>query len=698
MPQPPMTGVVRFGVFELEPRTGILSKHGVRIRLQEQPFRVMLVLLERPGEPVSREELRERIWADTEFGDFDHSLNIAINKIREALGDSAEAPRFVETLPRRGYRFIAPVEPPAKPLANPPPLTVPLKPKRRRWAPGVGAVAVVGAIAAVALLWPTPTPRLEWQRLTNDISFKIAPILTDGARLFFRTRPIPELNLLQVPISGGAPTKLAITPPPGPYYRLLDLSRNGEELLMAVYESTMGEGCPLWATRFADGSSRRIGSLLVQEAAYSPDGTRIAFTAGGWRQPGSLWVAAGDGADAKRLLEWKGVAVTDVRWSPDGSRIAFGQLNRATGTQSAWTVRPDGTSLGRLFPDWAEPHSPAGWTRDGSLLLNSRGRLWMMRRQRWSERGAARRIRLSSGEPVFAGITRVSGDGTFFALGTTPLGELQRYDTRTRSWIPHLGGVSGEMVEYSRDRKRVSYATYPEGELWVRNADGSRPVQLTRRPMQVLGGRWSPDGRTIACVGKKTPDEDFRIYLVDTAGGGVHPASSKEYRGGDVVWLPDGRKLVFAAPAGQFATEEPYLRLLDLDTGEIAKFPGSDGLYSPRVSPDGASLAALVWNGPAIALHRFGSGVWNRFPIPSGERGYGWPAWSHDGESIWYWGHGSVVRYRVRENRHEDVMTLEAGEWTGTFGSYFSLTPGDQPMILRRRDVQQIYALEIKGR
>ena len=113
MYQRQMTDVIRFGAFELEPRVGILRKHGVRIRLQEQPLRVLLTLVAKPGEAVTREELREKVWAGVEFGDFDHRLNIAVNKIREALGDSAETPRFVETLPRRGYRFIAPVEVPA---------------------------------------------------------------------------------------------------------------------------------------------------------------------------------------------------------------------------------------------------------------------------------------------------------------------------------------------------------------------------------------------------------------------------------------------------------------------------------------------------------------------------------------------------------------------------------------------------------
>jgi DNA-binding winged helix-turn-helix (wHTH) protein len=101
---------LRFGVFELDPRAGELRKHGLRVRLQEQPFQVLVMLLEHPGEVVTREELQKKLWPADTFVDFDHGLNKAINKIREALSDSADSPRFVETVARRGYRFLAEVK------------------------------------------------------------------------------------------------------------------------------------------------------------------------------------------------------------------------------------------------------------------------------------------------------------------------------------------------------------------------------------------------------------------------------------------------------------------------------------------------------------------------------------------------------------------------------------------------------------
>ena len=109
----PLDALVRFGAFQLDLRTGELRKAGVRINLPEQPFQVLKALLDRPGDLVTREELRQRLWPAETFVDFEHGLNAAVRRLRDALGDSADVPRFVETLPRRGYRFIAPVTGPA---------------------------------------------------------------------------------------------------------------------------------------------------------------------------------------------------------------------------------------------------------------------------------------------------------------------------------------------------------------------------------------------------------------------------------------------------------------------------------------------------------------------------------------------------------------------------------------------------------
>src|SRR5712691_10491406 len=146
--------VLRFGTFEIDLDTRELRKSGLEVNVQEQPRQVLLALLERPGQIVTREQLRQRLWPDGTFVDFEHSLNTAVKKLRDALGDLAENPRFIETVPLRGYRFTAPVEHPGwdreDEKALPPP-------RRRLWTAATGGTVVVTAIAG-ALWWMSQPP------------------------------------------------------------------------------------------------------------------------------------------------------------------------------------------------------------------------------------------------------------------------------------------------------------------------------------------------------------------------------------------------------------------------------------------------------------------------------------------------------------------------------------------------------------
>jgi len=157
----------RFGAYEVDPRSGELYKHGIRLKLQDQPFQILTLLLERPGDVVTREELRQRLWPADTFGDFDTGLNSAMKKLRDALSDSADEPRYIETLPRRGYRFIAHVEnddlpapvPIEKRLATvPPPGPRPEPSRKRRFivAAVVAAVLVVAALVAWRVFFARP--------------------------------------------------------------------------------------------------------------------------------------------------------------------------------------------------------------------------------------------------------------------------------------------------------------------------------------------------------------------------------------------------------------------------------------------------------------------------------------------------------------------------------------------------------------
>jgi TolB-like protein/DNA-binding winged helix-turn-helix (wHTH) protein/Flp pilus assembly protein TadD len=183
-----LRGRLRFGVFELDLRAGELHKHGLRIRLQEQPLQVLAMLLEHPGEVVTREELQKKLWPADTFVDFDHGLNKAVNKIRDALGDSAESPRFVETVARRGYRFLAEVKVadaapiPSLELASPPLPTAEIR--------GHPALAVTPAIPKHLL------PPLAWK--TSAFVLLVLMASFTAWKFHSRNRPPPVIHSLAV--------------------------------------------------------------------------------------------------------------------------------------------------------------------------------------------------------------------------------------------------------------------------------------------------------------------------------------------------------------------------------------------------------------------------------------------------------------------------------------------------------------------
>src|SRR6201996_4382589 len=286
----PQLRLIRFGNFEVDLRSGELRKAGIKQKFGGQPLQVLSILLERPGEVVTREDLQKRLWPDT-FVDVDHNLNTAINKIREALGDSAERPRFVETLPRRGYRFIGEVEPPVLPAEEPvPEPAVKVEPdrgsrSRQTWlkiASGALAIVVVALAAVIIYRWFRPKRPQEQAALTavpltalpgRATSPAFSP---DGSRIAFAWNGDPK---------GGA---------------------KGFDL----YVKALGSETLLRLTRHP---SEWIS------AAWSPDGTQIVFHRVAGAETGIYVVPALGGPERKlRSTREPWELYPTISWSPDG--------------------------------------------------------------------------------------------------------------------------------------------------------------------------------------------------------------------------------------------------------------------------------------------------------------------------------------------------------------------------------------------
>ena len=269
---------------------------GCWLKFQEKPFQILLALLERPGELVTREELRARVWGTSTYVDFERSLNIAINKLRAVLGDQSQNPRYIETVPRHGYRFIAPfTTSPAQsaPIAVPlptfpdgqphagssttPATTVPVARSRLLRSTTLvtaGTVTVMFAVAAWTF-WPQPAPQvLDFVQLTADGEAKTGPLFSDGVNLFFQEATI---GMKQVSLKGGQAAPLR---PDLGLMVMLDYSSKRGTLLVKQGGSTVEEP-PLWEVPLPAGSPRPLGGgLRGYHAKWSPDGERVAITGG----------------------------------------------------------------------------------------------------------------------------------------------------------------------------------------------------------------------------------------------------------------------------------------------------------------------------------------------------------------------------------------------------------------------------------
>jgi DNA-binding winged helix-turn-helix (wHTH) protein len=276
--------IVRFGLFELDLDAHELRKAGVRIKLHEQPFLVLAMLLERPGAVVTREELQKKLWPSDTFVDFDLNLNSAVKKLRQALNDDSENPRFVETLYRRGYRFIGPVESPAieqiqsvesgtgsapaaKPISS---LVSPPARRSRVLYLGIPMLLLL-AMGMYRVLNPKPPRVLGYRQITHDGLFK-SSISTDGQRVYFTAFQNDHYVIGQVSVGGSATSLI-----PSPFENVLgaEVAPNGSALLLSVTPRESNLGFELWSLPLPSGQARRLATFLSIRWQH---GHRIATT------------------------------------------------------------------------------------------------------------------------------------------------------------------------------------------------------------------------------------------------------------------------------------------------------------------------------------------------------------------------------------------------------------------------------------
>jgi DNA-binding winged helix-turn-helix (wHTH) protein/Tol biopolymer transport system component len=620
----------RFGLFEVDLEQGTLSRQGTPVKLQEQPFRILTLLLEAPGELLSRDDLRKNIWPEGTFVEFDGSLNTALMKLRAALNDNAENPVFIETVPRRGYRFIAPVE---IVEAEPSPLmtairieseddresvelplvgegpAVEAEPKEREWSSlKVGLVwwqvsVMAAGLAAVMLffLWPRPEPKvLSVSQLTH--TGQVDPwgkLVTDGSRIYFVVRDVTGWNLMQTSVEGG---NIQRTPTPFDNTRIFDLSPDHAQFLIGQFTHE-GEETALWFWPVQGGAPRRVGDVMAKEAVWSPKGDMIAFVRGA-----TILITDTQGSEAREVARFK-LAPHSLLWSPDGKRLRFTQSNLVEGTDSMWEIGIEGKSLRRVLPgEEGGPHEGSGtWLAGGNyfafstgqdlranLAVDTQANLWLMEEKRsWFGSRSGDPIQLTKGPIAFDHPTATAGGSRVFAIGSHNEYQLLRIDPKTLTKTAMLAESGATDMDFSLDGQWVVYAARENGTLWKSRIDGSNRMQLMAGATGAFAPHWSPDQKQILFTGFLL-DKQPRLYVVSAQGGSPKTVLPMDNRWASVSgdWRTDGRQIVLdvqdTATGG-----ESTIRILDLESGRLSTIAGSEGLIEPRWSADGRYIAAL---------------------------------------------------------------------------------------------------------
>jgi len=342
----------RFGPFLVDAPAGQLRKGASKIRLAGQPFEILVMLLERPGHVVTREEIQRRLWPQETFVDFENSLNKAINKLRQALSDSAEKPVYIETLPRRGYRFVGTLLPPASVAAEalpteparivappPPASTVPQQPSRRISLWRIASLSFFLPLALLVWLVLRPIPNPHVVRVvpltTSSRADLYGGLHTDGVRLFFLLRRGHKWDLSQMPVSGGEPQPISI---PFPNARILSVSPDGSQFALGPFDSRT-PALPVWIMSAVGGTPHRVGDIAVNDATFNHDGAKITYST----QEGIFNVDL-DGAKIRKILDLRG-SKWGLAWSPDGSLLRFHWANLPGAPSHIWEIRPDGSNL-----------------------------------------------------------------------------------------------------------------------------------------------------------------------------------------------------------------------------------------------------------------------------------------------------------------------------------------------------------------
>ena len=568
MPDIRMPAVVRFDIFEIDFPAGELRKEGRKVKVQEQPFRVLSFLVQHAGRVVTRDELREQLWTADTFVDFDHGVNSAVARLREALGDSAETPRFIETVAKKGYRFISPVhaskeqQTAAQPQQQPPPKVWMSRNPALRFRLLVSAGLALACVSVVALVYPKgpdpQTSKMEVVPLVGLHGFQATPAFSpDGSLVAFRQSDGASKTGIYAAVVGGDKT-IQLTHDSGdccpawsPDSRQIAFSRYADDAVSIFTISALGGT----EHRVFRGASATAGGL-----SWSRDGKSIAFVAsgGGDRTRSNISLLSLTDYGAREITSPPpGYLDRAPTFSPDGNQLAFIRSSVAGVSNDVYVMSSRGGHPKRLTFDNRPIMGPPTWTADSRELIFS------------SNRGAATGLWrvLATGclpEPVAGTVGEatwpsIPSNGKNMLVYEQGLSKTNIWRLKLKDEI-HLDSQASPLVsekgnkmrpQLSPDGKKIAFESDRLGfwDIWTCDLEKGDCDQVTSLHGTAGRARWSPDGRYIAF--EFHPNEHSEVYVVEVPGGIPHILPTVP--GADNLspsWSRDGKWLYFASKHG----------------------------------------------------------------------------------------------------------------------------------------------------
>ena len=559
------------------------------------------------------------------------------------------------------------------------------------WVAALFALLVLG-MAAVRWLFPLPPPKVSGStQVTHDGAQKNL-MVTDGARLYFSEQSGGHIILAQTAVAGGETSEI-----PTPFHNVFvsDISPDRSQLLVGSIEGTESQAS-LWSVPLPSGSPRKLGDLTANSGVWSPDGKRILFGKGP-----SLYLANPDGSEPHVLVSTEGSPGSPA-FSPDGRTIRFTVNNAATNSSALWEVRADGSNLHPLLPAWRNfPIACCGhWTLDGRYFVflasnGSRADVFALAdRASFLRRASSEPVQLTTGPLVFFSALPSTDSKKLFVQAIQQHVQVVRYDAKAQQFVPYFGGISATDLSFSPDGQWVAYVTVPEGNLWRSRVDGSERMQLTYSPSLAGLPAWSPDGSRVAFVSGSL-GSPLKAQIISAQGGTPQDLLPVGSSAVDFNWSADGSQVIYGAGTGANALA---VWVLDLKTQQTTRMPGSEGMFSPRRSPDGRFLAALTADSSTLMLYDDRTKKWAKWITEPGNIAY--PTWSKDSTYLYFdnvlSAHPTARRVKLGSNRSEELYSLaKLKRFSGTFGPWAGTDPSGSRLYIEDLSVQEIYALDV---